>query len=47
MRQFYLAHRADVLMRNGGFVIPGYLSLIHRYGVTPVDSPIHPLPADR
>jgi fatty acid desaturase len=42
VRQFYLAHRAEVLVRNGGFVIPGYLSLIGRYALTTVDSPIHP-----
>jgi fatty acid desaturase len=47
VRQFYFAHRADVIFRNGGFVIPGYLSLIHQYGIAPVDSPIHPLPVDR
>jgi fatty acid desaturase len=47
VRKFYLAHRGDVLARNGGFVIPGYLSLIRRYSVTPVDSPIYPMRSDR
>jgi fatty acid desaturase len=47
LRRFYLANRADVLVRNGGFVVPGYLHLINRYSVTPVDSPIHPMPAKR
>ena len=46
VRQFYLAHRAEVLGRNGGFVIPGYLGLLRRFALTPVDSPIHPLQAD-
>lgn len=46
VRRFYLANRADVLVRNGGFVIPGYLSLIDRYALTTVDSPIHPMRVD-
>jgi len=46
LRRFYLAHRVEVLRRNGGFVIPGYLPLMRRFAVTPVDSPIHPLRAD-
>lgn len=45
LRKFYLAHRADVLVRNGGFVVPGYLSLIGRYALATVDSPVHPMPA--
>lgn len=47
VRRFYLAHRAEVLKRNGGFMIPGYLSLMGRYAMTTVDSPIHPARADR
>lgn len=47
LRRFYLEHRADVLRRNGGFVIPGYLSLMRRYAMTTVDSPIHPVPSER
>jgi fatty acid desaturase len=47
VRRFYLDHRADVLGRNGGFVVPGYLSLMSRYAMTIVDSPIHPMPVDR
>ena len=45
VRKFYLAHRADVLAQNGGFVVAGYLSLIRRYALTTVDSPVHPMPA--
>lgn len=47
VRRFYLDHRAEVLRRNGGFVIPGYLPLINRYAVNTIDSPIHPTPAHR
>jgi fatty acid desaturase len=47
VRRFYLNNRADVLVRNGGFVIPGYMSLMTRYAMNTVDSPIHPAPADR
>jgi fatty acid desaturase len=47
VRREYLAHREHVLARNAGFVVPGYLWLLRRYALTPVDSPIHPLPADR
>ena len=43
LRRFYLEHRAEVLGRNGGFMIPGYLCLVRRFAMTPVDSPIHPL----
>ena len=46
IRGFYLRHRADVLSRNGGFMIPGYLPLMKRFATTPVDSPIHPARAD-
>jgi fatty acid desaturase len=47
VRRFYLDHRAEVLRRNGGFVIAGYLSLMTRYAMTTVDSPIHPARANR
>jgi len=47
VRRFYLQHRAEVLKRNGGFMISGYLSLMGRYALTTVDSPIHPVQADR
>jgi len=43
LRRFYLQHRTDTLERNGGFVVPGYLWLVRRFALTPVDSPIHPL----
>ena len=45
VRKFYLAHRADVLAQNGGFVVAGYPSLIRRYALTTVDSPVHPMSA--
>jgi fatty acid desaturase len=47
VRRFYLERRAEVLRRNGGFVIPGYLSLMRRYAMTTVDSPVHPAQDDR
>ena len=47
VRRFYLANRAEVLRRNGSFVIPGYVCLMRRYAMTPVDSPIHPARAER
>lgn len=47
LRRTYLAQRAEVVARNGGFVIPGYLSLFRRYAWSPVDSPIHPMKAER
>jgi fatty acid desaturase len=47
IRRFYLQHRSDILRRNGGFVIRGYLPLMSRYAMTTIDSPIHPTPRDR
>ena len=47
VRRFYLENRTEVLRRNGGFVISGYLSLMRRHALTIVDSPIHPVQADR
>lgn len=47
VRRFYLQNRAEVLRRNGGFMIPGYVSLMKRYAMTTVDSPVHPVQADR
>ena len=47
VRRFYIEHRAEVVERNGGFVISGYLSLMKKYAMTTVDSPVHPAPADR
>jgi fatty acid desaturase len=46
VRRFYLDNRSEVLARNGGFVVPGYLTLLKRFATTPVDSPVHPLRAD-
>lgn len=47
VRRFYLVHRAEVLRRNGGFLIPGYLWLMRRHAMTVVDSPVHPAPSER
>ena len=47
VRRFYLEHRAEVLRRNGGFVMAGCLSLMRRYATKAVDSPIHPVRAGR
>ena len=47
VRRFYLEHRAEVLSRNGGFVVAGYLPLMKRYATKAVDSPIHPIQAGR
>lgn len=39
----YRRHRADILRRNGGFLIAGgYLEVARRYGLHPKDSPAHP-----
>ena len=46
LRRFYLQHREDVLVRNGGFVIPGYLPLMKNFALTTVDSPVHRVQAD-
>lgn len=47
LRRHYLAHRAAVLRRNGGFLIPGYGALLRRHALTPVDSPVHPAAPQR
>ena len=47
VRRFYVDNRAEVLARNGGFVIAGYLSLLRRHAMTTIDSPVHPARADR
>jgi fatty acid desaturase len=46
LRRAYAEHRGEVLRRNGGFMIPGYLNLMRRFAFTAVDSPVHPLQAD-
>ena len=46
VRRFYIRHREDILVRNGGFVIPGYLALVKRFALTAIDSPVHPVRAD-
>ena len=43
LRHAYLARRAEVLDRNGGFLVRGYLALIDRHWITPIDSPVHPM----
>lgn len=47
VRRSYLARRDDILARNGGFVVPGYGALLRRHGVTPIDSPVHPMSTHR
>lgn len=42
MRSAYLADRAGYLHRNGGFLVAGYGTLLRRFAVSPIDSPIHP-----
>lgn len=34
--------RQGYLMRNGNFMVPGYLYLLWHFGFKPVDSPLHP-----
>ena len=41
----YRADRAAYQLRNGGFVLPGYLYLIRTFAVKPVDDPVLALPA--
>lgn len=41
IRRVYLAQRAEVLARNGGFLVPGYGSLLRRHALRPIDSPVH------
>lgn len=36
----YAADREGYQLRNGGFVVPGYLSLIFKFAWKPVDSPV-------
>lgn len=38
----YRADRSGYLERNGSFLIPGYGHMLLRYGIHPVDSPVHP-----
>ena len=42
LRAAYLADRPGWLRRNGGFLVRGYGSLLRRWTLTPVDSPVHP-----
>ncbi len=43
----YWADRDAYFARCGGFRIQGYTELIRRFGLTPVDAPVHPLAQDR
>ena len=45
--QVYRADRDAYIARCGGFRVGGYLELIRRFGLTPVDAPVHPLARDR
>lgn len=40
--RIYRARRADYTARSGGFHVKGYGELLRRYGVKPVDAPVHP-----
>jgi fatty acid desaturase len=44
IRAHYLADRDGVLLRNGGFLIGGYATLLKGHACTPVDSPVYPPP---
>lgn len=38
----YRANRAEYIARCDGFLVPGYGSLMRRFGFRPVDAPVHP-----
>jgi fatty acid desaturase len=40
----YAAERANWQTGNGGFVLPGYLHLIRRFALQPVDHPVLTVP---
>lgn len=42
----YWADRDAYLARCGGFRIAGYTELVRRFGLTPVDAPVHPAAQD-
>ena len=47
LARVYWADRDAYLARCGGFRIGGYAELIRRFGMTPVDAPVHPMTQDR
>ncbi len=47
LAKVYKADRDAYIARCGGFRIGGYTELIRRFGLTPVDAPVHPLAQDR
>lgn len=47
LAQVYQADRDAYIARCGGFWLGGYLALARRFGLTPVDAPVHPLHQDR
>ncbi len=47
LARVYWADRDAYLARCGGFRLAGYVDLARRFGLTPVDAPVHPLHQDR
>jgi fatty acid desaturase len=47
LARVYWADRDAYLARCGGFRIAGYTELVRRFGLTPVDAPVHPTAQDR
>lgn len=47
LKRVYQADRDAYIARCGGFRLGGYLELARRFGLTPVDAPVHPLHQDR
>ncbi len=47
LARVYQADRDAYIARCGGFRLGGYLELVRRFGLTPVDAPVHPLHQDR
>ncbi len=47
LARVYRTDRDAYIARCGGFRLGGYLELVRRFGLTPVDAPVHPLHQDR
>jgi len=47
LARVYWADREAYLARCGGFRIGGYGELAWRFGMTPIDAPVHPMSQDR
>ena len=47
LARVYRADRDAYIARCGGFRLGGYLELARRFGLTPVDAPVHPLHQER